>query len=88
MKSLYQKVSSEAESLKCLWATKFHIGGKTGLATADDVTRYETKLSDLNAELERRKELGHNYLNVMRQLKELATKDEQSREDHQVICLI
>ena len=88
VKSLYQKVSGEAESLKCLWATKFHIGGNTGWATAAEVARYEAKLAHLNTELERRKELGRNYLTVMQQLKDIATKDEQSREEHQVCCQI
>ena len=81
---MYQKVSNQTDSLKGLWAAKLNLSGNGGRATPDDMAKYDQKLRDLEAELQRRKELGHKYHIVMARVKELADNDEQAREDRQV----
>ena len=58
--------------------------GKTGRATPKDMEDYEAKLRELEAELERRKELGRRFDGALLRMKEIAEADEQAREEHQV----
>ncbi len=81
---MYQKLSNQAESLKGLWAAKLNLSGRPGRATREDISAYDAKLSDLEAELERRKELGRHFGAVTTHMKQLSEADELAREEHQV----
>lgn len=82
---MYQKISNDNDSLRGLWAAKFNLkGGKTGLATEEDMAAYESKLHSLEEELERRKEIGRKYEMVLHRIRELMEAEEAAREDHQV----
>ena len=84
MKQLYQRISTENESLKGLWATKLNLDGQSGLATDEDLAAYESKLKELQTELERRKDLGAQFEAVLHRTMLLRNKNEEDREEHQV----
>ena len=85
VKSMYQKVANQNDSLRGLWAAKFNLkGGKSGLATQEDIAAYEAKLHELERELERRKEIGRKFEAVLKRVRDLMEADEQAREDHEV----
>ena len=81
---MYQKVSSQTDSLKGLWAAKMNLKGTAALATDEDLASYDRKLSFLERELERRKEVGHRFGAILERQKQLADDDEKHREAHQV----
>ena len=87
MKQLYQRISTENESLKGLWVTKLNLGGQSGLATPEDLATYDAKLHELEAELERRKDLGAQFESVLQRTRQLMNTDELEREEHQVLSL-
>ena len=84
VKSLYQRIANQTESLKGLWAAKLNLKGRAGMATPEDMAAYETKLEELEAELLRRKELGGRFESTLARMQDLANSDEKHREDHQV----
>ena len=84
MKSLYQKIANQTASLKGLWASKLNLSGRAGMATEADLMSYDRKLHELEAELERRKELGRRFQTVLQRVMEIEGADEKFREDHQV----
>lgn len=88
MKQSYQRMANQSESLKGLWAAKMNLSGKCSLATQEDLASYETKLEDLEIELERRKEVGRRFAAILEQQTTLMTDDEKGRENHQVINLL
>ena len=53
------QVANQNQSLKGLWAAKLNLEGRASLATPEDLALYETKLEELEIELERRKQVGH-----------------------------
>lgn len=59
MESPFLQVANQNMSLKGLWAAKLNLEGRVDLATPQDLVAYETKLEELEIELERRKEVGH-----------------------------
>lgn len=96
VKSLYQKVNNQTESLKGLWAAKLNLKGRSSLATQEDIAAYESKLEELEIELERRRELGTRFQVILEHQIEVFEEDAASREEHQVhfiyiflqLCLI
>ena len=84
VKQLYQRISTENESLKGLWATKLNLDGQSGLATEEDLAAYDAKLKELQTELERRKDLGTQFEAVLHRTMQLRNTNEQEREEHQV----
>ncbi|KAH3750553.1 hypothetical protein DPMN_185080 [Dreissena polymorpha] len=84
VKQMYQKVAAQTDSLKALWAAKMNLQGTAALATEEDIQDYERKLSDLEHELARRKEVGHRFQAILNQQEFLAGEDEKHRESHQV----
>ena len=88
VKSLYQKVASQSESLKGLLAAKLNLSGKGGMATEDDIAAYEVKLDALERELERRMELGGRFEHVLARMRTIQEEDEMYRRQHQVTNLI
>ena len=85
MKVLYTKVSNQAESLKGLLNAKLNLTGLSGAATEEDYEMFETMNNGLEAELERRKQLGSQFEKVLIRTRELSEADEGSREEHQVV---
>ena len=83
MKNLYQKISSQSESLKGLWVAKLNLNGRAGAATQDDLDAYDAKRHDLDLELERRKDLGSTFGAVLLRMKQLTDDEEVAREKHQ-----
>ena len=77
------KIANQAESLKGLWSAKLNLN-RAGMATEDDIANYDKKLEELEKELERRKQLGGKYEEVMIRVKELFKIDEIHRQEHQV----
>ena len=84
MKSMYQKVANQTESLKGLWAAKLNLKGRTGMATEEDMAAYELRQGALETELQRRKQLGGRFESTLARLRGLMTVDEKHREEHQV----
>ncbi len=85
VKSLYQKIANQTESLKGLWSAKLNLQGHVGMVTEDELMAYDVKLEALEAELLRRKALGGRYQQVLLRMKDLMMQDERCREDHQVM---
>ena len=81
---MYQKVANQTESLKGLWAAKLNLKGRAGMATPEDMAAYELRLSALEAELQRRKQLGGKFESTLGRMKDLMFVDERHREEHQV----
>ena len=40
-KSLFKKISNEADNLKCLWVAKLNLQGKQEVASEEDLQAYE-----------------------------------------------
>ena len=83
VKALYMKISNQTESLKGLWSAKLNLN-RSGMATEQDVQDYDSKLEELETELERRKALGSSFEKVLARMKELHIEDEKFRKEHQV----
>lgn len=81
---MYNRIANQNESLKGLWAAKMNLKGKAALATDEDLAEYDRKLSALEFELERRKDVGRRFEAVLRRQQELMEDDEKNREKHQV----
>jgi len=81
---MYQRVANQNESLKGLWAAKMNLKGQAILATDDDLAVYDWKLKALENELERRKDVGRQFEEILIRQKELMIDDEKCREKHQV----
>lgn len=47
VKQLYQKIQSQAESLKGLWVAKLNLKGRSALATAEDLQEFERKRDEV-----------------------------------------
>lgn len=52
------QVANENTSLKGLWAAKLNLESRASLATPEDLQAYDSKLEELEIELERRKQVG------------------------------
>lgn len=81
---MYTKVSNQTESLKGLWAAKLNLSGKSGAAKQEDFEAFDAMSDGLEAELERRKELGRHFEAVLIRIRELSDTDGSAREEHQV----
>jgi hypothetical protein len=84
VKSLYQKVADQTESLKRLWVAKLNLQGRSELATQQDLREYETRREQLEQELERRKAVGRAYLSVVEEQTLIHEQDMACRREHQV----
>ena len=84
MKQMYGRIANENESLKGLWAAKMNLKGKAALATDEDLAAYDKALHSLERELERRKEVGKAFEDILMRQKRLQDNDEKDREKHQV----
>ena len=82
---MYQRIANQTESLKGLWAAKMNLQGKSALATDEDVAVYERKLDKLENELERRKDVGRQFVAILERQEQLMDDDEAGRKKHQVI---
>jgi hypothetical protein len=71
VKNMYQRVANQNESLKGLWAAKMNLKGQAILATDDDLAVYDWKLKALENELERRKDVGRQFEEILIRQKEL-----------------
>lgn len=85
---MYQRVANQNESLKGLWAAKMNLKGPGVLATDGDIEVYDEKLRALENELERRKDVGRQFEEILIRQKELMTDDETCREKHQVWAIL
>ena len=47
VKQLYQKIQSQAESLKGLWVAKLNLKGRSALATQEDLQDFEYKRDEV-----------------------------------------
>lgn len=54
------------------------------MVTQEHMAMYDSKLSQLDTELERRKVLGERFLTVMIRMRQLMNADDKDREEHQV----
>jgi hypothetical protein len=84
VKSLYQKINNQTESLKGLWAAKLNLKGRSCLATPEDLAAYEGKLEELEIELARRRDLGERFETMLSRQQELMDDDEKCREEQQI----
>lgn len=81
MKDLYQKLNTQTDSLKSLWLAKLHRGAE---ATAEQKDSYARRLHDLEAEIQRRKNLGEAFARVLGRQADLLEREEAARRRHEV----
>ena len=48
VKQLYQKIATQAESLKGLWVAKLNLKGRSALATQEDLQDFESKKAEVS----------------------------------------